>query len=877
MIALAGVLVLPAATAVATTCPTVDSGTGAVSPPPAPDVDWSGCDLTGANLTGADLTGANLTGANLYLAVITSANFTGATLTGLRSGVVTYSSPPTLPANWAWISGGYLAGPGANLAGVDLVYVTSLNGIDLAGADLAGVTINNASITNVDFTGANLDSAAITGDTMSGDTMTSATLAGADLNGSVLTNLTLAGIDLSGDSLSGTTLNGDDLSKTNLASAYMFGAKLTSANLTDATLTNANLGTAKLTGDNLAGAALAGATLTQVTSSGLTGTPASLPANWSAASGFLLGPTASLASADMTGADLTNADLSSANLSSAKLTGATLTGVNLSGANITGVSSGSLTGKPASLPANWTVVGGYLFGPTANLFQANLSGLNFGNADLQQANLQDAKLADVNLGTADLSQATLDGVTSGGVVPNLGVLPESWSDNNGFLVGPGANLDGENLAGFIFTGDYLFNIHLVNADLENTDFSNAGLFGADVSNADLSNANLTNVSLTGANISGANFAGVTLTGIVSGQITGTPLNLPAPWQLIDGYLVGPTASLVKAELAGATFDNADLYAADLYQADLSGTTWSNTTCPDGTNSDSDGDTCANNLNTPPVPHPSTAGHLGAHGWYTSAVTVTWNWTVAVGQINPAECTSATRSTGEGASVTLSANCADTQGVVGTATRHVRIDTTAPQVRVTGVGYGKVYPLGHVPVPGCATTDSVSGVATAAKLTVTGTSSHGTGTFAATCAGAVNKAGIKAPPVTVFYSVAYQFGGFAVPKPGSTVPKSARAITVRFRLMDTHGRAIAAGWAAALAKAGSVRVLFIGPGVPEVTAARCTWKAATGYFQCWVKLPSGIKTGSSVSYAITAQERLGIGFDTVPAMGKTVNPEKIHFR
>jgi hypothetical protein len=114
MVALAGVLVLPAATAGAATCPTVDSGTGAVSPAPAPGVDWSGCDLTGANLTGADLSGANLTGANLHLAVITSANFTGATLTGLRSGVVTYSSssPPTLPANWTWIVGGYLAGPG---------------------------------------------------------------------------------------------------------------------------------------------------------------------------------------------------------------------------------------------------------------------------------------------------------------------------------------------------------------------------------------------------------------------------------------------------------------------------------------------------------------------------------------------------------------------------------------------------------------------------------------------------------------------------------------------------------------------------------------------------------------------------------------------
>lgn len=78
---------------------------------------------------------------------------------------------------------------------------------------------------------------------------------------------------------------------------------------------------------------------------------------------------------------------------------------------------------------------------------------------------------------------------------------------------------------------------------------------------------------------------------------------------------------------------------------------------------------------------------------------------------------------EGASVTLSASRTSVQGVAGTATRHVRIDTTPPRVQVTGVRNGQVYPLGGVPAPGCTTTDSVSGATTAAKVTVTGTSSH----------------------------------------------------------------------------------------------------------------------------------------------------------
>jgi hypothetical protein len=58
-------------------------------------------------------------------------------------------------------------------------------------------------------------------------------------------------------------------------------------------------------------------------------------------------------------------------------------------------------------------------------------------------------------------------------------------------------------------------------------------------------------------------------------------------------------------------------------------------------------------------------------------------------------------------------------------------------------------------------------------------------------------------------------------------------------------------------------------------ADCAWKAATGYFQCPVKVPSGIKTGESSAYAITAQERLGTAFVPIPATGMTVNQETIH--
>jgi uncharacterized protein YjbI with pentapeptide repeats len=56
----------------------------------------------------------------------------------------------------------------------------------------------------------------------------------------------------------------------------------------------------------------------------------------------------------------------------------------------------------------------------------------------------------------------------------------------------------------------------------------------------------------------------------------------------------------KADLEGCDFAHADLTEADLDGADLSGATlkgvrWSDTTCPDGTNSNNDEDTCANDL------------------------------------------------------------------------------------------------------------------------------------------------------------------------------------------------------------------------------------------------------------------------------------------
>lgn len=78
---------------------------------------------------------------------------------------------------------------------------------------------------------------------------------------------------------------------------------------------------------------------------------------------------------------------------------------------------------------------------------------------------------------------------------------------------------------------------------------------------------LTGVSLRLANLAGANLRGARLV----------------------------RADLTGADLRGADLTDADLSGALLGAARLTGVHWDNTTCPDGTNSDAHGGTCAGHL------------------------------------------------------------------------------------------------------------------------------------------------------------------------------------------------------------------------------------------------------------------------------------------
>ncbi len=111
-----------------------------------------------------------------------------------------------------------------------------------------------------------------------------------------------------------------------------------------------------------------------------------------------------------------------------------------------------------------------------------------------------------------------------------------------------ANLSNADLAGATLTGANLSDVNLSNVDLTDATLTSTNLNGAD----------LTEVVLTGATLTATKFTDTILTGVITGSLLGAPLELPAQWNLIHGYLIGPGANLTNALLATANLAAANL-------------------------------------------------------------------------------------------------------------------------------------------------------------------------------------------------------------------------------------------------------------------------------------------------------------------------------
>ncbi|MFE9654453.1 S8 family serine peptidase [Micromonospora sp. NPDC006431] len=135
------------------------------------------------------------------------------------------------------------------------------------------------------------------------------------------------------------------------------------------------------------------------------------------------------------------------------------------------------------------------------------------------------------------------------------------------------------------------------------------------------------------------------------------------------------------------------------------------------------------------------------------------------------------------------------------------DVTPPTVTVTGVSQGEQITLGTTVTPACSTTDSDSGVAAPAALSITGGPS--VGYFTATCSGGRDRAGNKAAPVSVTYQVVYDWQPFGSPVNADkvNVVKAGSAVPVKFGLGGDQGLAVLAS------------------GFPELHATTCNISAA----------------------------------------------------
>ena len=182
-----------------------------------------------------------------------------------------------------------------------------------------------------------------------------------------------------------------------------------------------------------------------------------------------------------------------------------LSETNLTDADVAGVTSGGITGTPASLPVYWGLVRGYLLGSGAVLEGADLSGANLKDLYLLNANLTDA-----NLSNADLAGTYLD-----------------YAELNG------ANLTGADLADAVLDGANLTGANAAGANFAGAAFSATIVSGLEMSEADF----------TGASIQAPTGISVAREGLLyTSPGTGTPKALPADYAAVDGYIVGPTSA-----------------------------------------------------------------------------------------------------------------------------------------------------------------------------------------------------------------------------------------------------------------------------------------------------------------------------------------------
>ena len=185
-----------------------------------------------------------------------------------------------------------------------------------------------------------------------------------------------------------------------------------------------------------------------------------------------------------------------------------------------------LHGQEPPLEINGVQIYSGSYVPDADLSDLDLTGIDFSGVNFPNANFQGSNLEEANLSTANL---------------------------------PEANFKSANLKGANLTNAYLASADLTKCNLEDAKLTNAMMMKANLTNVNLANSTLIGANVEGANLSESDLLNAKLKGVTSGDIIGSPLNIPMGFKMINGAILGPNASVYTPH----DFSDADLSGMDL--------------------------------------------------------------------------------------------------------------------------------------------------------------------------------------------------------------------------------------------------------------------------------------------------------------------------
>lgn len=192
-------------------------------------------------------------------------------------------------------------------------------------------------------------------------------------------------------------------------------------------------------------------------------------------------------------------------------------------------------------------------GGAGGFISTNLPNSKFRRAALQYRNLSDFNFSGSTWSGADLTGSNVAGTDFSGALFTHG---DSSSDYINFS---DANMQGVNFSNAQLRG----NLRAIGTNFSSANFTNAviegGAFGAGIVPTDFTNAIFPQADFTGASF------------------------IPSPNTPYNQFQGG--------DFSGAQFVNATLNGIVFTNANFTGATWANTICPDGTNSDNNGNTC----------------------------------------------------------------------------------------------------------------------------------------------------------------------------------------------------------------------------------------------------------------------------------------------